>query len=172
VLGQVSFGKAQTTALCDKIHQDMLSKFPTTSIKSYANCRKDNQLAILPYMVLSMFLQYKGNEIDILKNSPPSKPKSAINKALTNPLVVSPSKRAFSPQSNKQRAPAISGSKKWPQIEVCPTLLDDLTTPAPTNLDGHSFVQSVIGNPIPLPPYKSYYSDFDNQEEPESRFQM
>jgi hypothetical protein len=115
VLGQVSFGKAQTIALRDKIHNDILSKFPTTSIKNYANCKKDDQLSIMRYVVLSMFLQYKGNEIGISRNSPPSKPKSAIRKALTDPMVVSPTKRAFPPQwSNKQMASPISGNKKQP----------------------------------------------------------
>jgi hypothetical protein len=51
VLGQVSYGKVQTIALRDKIHKDILSKFPTTSIKNYANRKKDDQLAIMRYVV-------------------------------------------------------------------------------------------------------------------------
>jgi hypothetical protein len=64
VMGKVTFGKAQTTTLYAKIHQDILSKFPTTSTKNYAKRKKDDQLAIMRYVVISMFIKYKGNGID------------------------------------------------------------------------------------------------------------
>jgi hypothetical protein len=90
VMGKVTFGKAQTTVLYDKIHQDILSKFPSTSTKNYANCKTDDQLAIMRYVVITMFLRYKGNGIVTQKRSQPSKPKSTVRQALTDPLVVSP----------------------------------------------------------------------------------
>lgn len=68
VLGQVSFGKASTLALTSKINQDIDSKFPMSSLKGYANRNKLEQLAIVRYVVLWMFLTFKGNELDTSKN--------------------------------------------------------------------------------------------------------
>jgi hypothetical protein len=170
VLGQVSFGKAQTTALRDKINRDIVAKFPSTSIKNYANRKKDDQLAIMRYIVLSMFLKYKGNEIDTSKNSLPSKPNSAIRKALTDPMVIAPQKPVVPPQSTKQISSSMSDGRpqKQPRMEVvCPTLFDELATTALTNLDRHTFAQPMIDAPVvPAPTYESYYSDIDNRFDP------
>jgi hypothetical protein len=57
VMGKVTFGKAQTTVLYDKIHQDILSRFPSTSTKNYANRKTDDQLAIMRYVIITMFLR-------------------------------------------------------------------------------------------------------------------
>ncbi len=152
VLGQVSFGHAETSALSDRINRDIVSKFPTGSIKNYANRKKDDQLAIMRYVVLSMFVQYKGNEIETSKHASPSKPKSAIRQALTDPMVVSPPTQTFAPVSARQ-----------PTIVVCTTLLDEVTTTAPTNLNGQTFVKPVMGDQVATTPFESWYSNFDDR---------
>jgi hypothetical protein len=81
VIGKVTFGKAQATNLYAEIHQDILSKISTTSTKNYAKRKKDNQLAITRYVIISMFIEYKGNGIDMKKKSHPPKPKTAIRMA-------------------------------------------------------------------------------------------
>jgi hypothetical protein len=161
VSGKVSFGHAQTMVLRDKIHQEIATKFPKTSAKNYTKRKKGDQLVIMRYVVLSMFIKYKGNEIDNTTKSVASKPNSAIRKALTDPMVVG--------NSLLSTVSSISGPpQKQRRIEVDhPTLLDVLATAAPNNLDQHRFAQSMtIDSPIPPPPYESYYSDMEKRFDP------
>jgi hypothetical protein len=59
IIGKVTFGKAQTTALLSKIEKVIHSKFPLTSQKKYAKRKQDDQLVIMRYVVITMFIQYK-----------------------------------------------------------------------------------------------------------------
>jgi hypothetical protein len=67
VMGEVDLGQTQTTGLMEKINRDILSRFPTSSLK-YATRQVGDQLAIMRYVVLSMFVGYKGNEVETTKN--------------------------------------------------------------------------------------------------------
>jgi hypothetical protein len=171
-MGKVTFGKAQATVLYDKIHQGILSKFPSTSTKKYANRKMDNQLAIMRYVVITMFLRYKGNGIVPKKRSRPSKPKSTIRQTLTGPLVVSPITAAVHTRSPQESAgSSLARPQLFRRIVVTPpTLLDKVSiTPPIVPVRPSSVHPNVTNNPLLLPLYASYYSDVaDRFESPNS----
>ena len=70
VFGQVSFGPARTHSLANKINEEIDRRFPSTSVKKYTNRDTSDQLAIMRFVVLTMFMKYTGNVIDPSKSSP------------------------------------------------------------------------------------------------------
>jgi hypothetical protein len=128
VMGKVTFGKAQKNLLYNKIQQDILSKFASKSTKNYANWKADDQLAIMRHLVITMFLMYKGNVIVTEKRSHPSRPKSAVRQALTDPLV-SPTTAAAHTRSPQESADSsLERPGLLPQIQVTlPTFLDEVS---------------------------------------------
>jgi hypothetical protein len=165
VAGKASFGPAKTAALHDKLRKDILSKFTKPSVKNHNNRKPYHQLAIMQYVVLSLFVRHTGNEIDTTKKT---KPNPTSRKALNDPLVATPDKMAA---SSLLTASSVSGNtrKQPPQIKVqCPTALDVLATVAPTNLDLHNFGQSAIGDPPPTSSasYESCYSEMEKRFDP------
>jgi hypothetical protein len=118
------------------------------------------------YVVLSMHVKHTGNKLDTSKKSLATKPNSAVRKALLDPMVVAPEKAVPSP--HQSTASTNSGrSQKQPRIEVlCPTVLDELDTTAPTNLDQQMFAQTAINEAIPPVPCDSCYSDLDERFDP------
>ncbi len=97
ISGKVSICQAQTAALRDKLEKDVVSKFQRTTTKNYNNRKAEDQLVIMRYVVFGMFVRCEGNQIDTSKKT--AKPNSAVRKALTDPMVITPNKVAGSPQS-------------------------------------------------------------------------
>jgi hypothetical protein len=161
VMGKVTFGKAQTTALFSKIKELIQSKFPLTSTKKYAKRRQDDQLAIMRYVVITMFIQYKGNEID--NSTPrPKKPRMAIQSKLATSSGVASASVIF-----PNAVPPLPHKKKIRVVVTLPSLLNEVSDASPTLLDDHSFLSPVLVNtPVPAREYESYYSEIDSRFDP------
>jgi hypothetical protein len=166
VSGKVSLVSAQIASLRDKIYRDVNQEFPKTSIKKFAHRDKGKQLAIMGCVVLSVHVKSTGKELDTSKKSLTPKPNSAVRKALLDPMVVAPEKAVPSP--HQSTASTNSGRpRKQPRIEaLCRTVLDELGTIAPTNLDQQMFAQAVINETIPPVPCDSHHSDLDERFDP------
>ena len=126
VFGQVSFSKATTLALSTKINHDIDSQFPKTSLKGCANRKKGDQLVIMRCVVLSMFLRFKGDDLETSKKASRSKPTSRL--PLSDPMADASSED--SRKSTKRTAASIAThSHKLPRVEVThPTVIDVLAT--------------------------------------------
>jgi hypothetical protein len=162
VARKASFGPAKTPALRDKLQKDILSKFPKSSVKNHDNRKPSHQLAIMRYVVPSLFVNHTGNKIDTTKKA---KPNSTRRKPLNDPLVATHDKKAA---SSLLAASSISGNtrKQPPPIKAqCPTVLDVLVTAAPTNLDLQNFAQSATGDspPTSSASYESHCSEMEKR---------
>ena len=174
VFGQVSFGPVRTQALANKINDEIDRRFPSTSVKRYTNRDTSDQLAIMRFVVISMFMKYKGNVMDPLKSSSSLKTKTAVRRALTDPLVVLPEKVVVNPPPSSKASVTSPPPRKKPRITVDhPTLLDELLATAPTILvDEHASLQSTNNNQqtiTPTPPtYGSFYLEIEKRFNPDA----
>ena len=107
--------------------------------------------------------------MDTSKSSPSSKPKSAIHKISTDPLIVSPEIVVRTPSSTESSV--IDCPQKQPsRIAVHhPNLLNELLATTPTILiDQQAYAKSAIEQTIPNPPPTdgSFYLEIEKQFDP------
>jgi hypothetical protein len=153
--GKVTIDSVATAALHEKLEKDIVVTFKRTSIKNHNERKAAEQLLIMRYVVVSMFVRYEGNQMDASKKAPKSN--SAVRKALTDPMVVTPNKVPGSPLSTSS---FITGQRhKQPRIQVDrPTLVNELAITVPTNLRMPSLctLYREAQGSVPLPSYSEH----------------
>jgi hypothetical protein len=154
-------GKLILPLFFSKIEEAIQSRFPFTSTKIYAKRRQDHQLAIMKYVLITMFIQYKGNEIDN-STARPKKPRTAIPSASAKSAGVAAASDYF-----PNEVPPLHHKKKNRVVVTLPSLLNEVSDAFPTLLDDQSFLSPVLANTqVPAREHESYYSEIDSRFDP------